>query len=56
MIACTARNREMIRMIQVTKSEEGERTIITLEGQLSGDYVGTVEICCNRAVIMDEAR
>jgi len=55
MAACRARNREMIRKIRVTKSEEGELTIITLEGQLSGDYI-IVEICCNQAVIMDEAR
>jgi hypothetical protein len=40
----------MIHMIRVTKSEEGERTIITLEGQLSGDYIEVVEICCNQAV------
>ena len=37
-------------MIRVTKSEERERTIITLEGQLSGDYIEVVEICCNQAV------
>ncbi|SRR5258708_1614671 len=37
-------------MIRVTKSEEGERTIITIDGQLSGDYIDVVEICCNQAV------
>jgi len=37
-------------MIRVTKSEERERTIITLEGQLSADYIEAVEICCNQAV------
>ena len=36
-------------MIRVTKSEEGERTIITLEGQLSGEYIDVVEIFCNHA-------
>jgi hypothetical protein len=40
----------MILMIRVTKSEERERTIITLEGQLSGDYIEAVEICCNQAL------
>jgi hypothetical protein len=40
----------MIRMIRVTKSEERERTIITIDGQLSGDYVEVVEIFCNQAV------
>ena len=42
--------KEMIHMIRVTKSEERERTIITLEGQLSADYIEAVEICCNQAV------
>lgn len=37
-------------MIRATKSEERERTIITLEGQLSGDYIEAIEICCNQAV------
>jgi hypothetical protein len=36
-------------MIRVTKSEEGERTIITIEGQLSADYIEVVEICCRQA-------
>jgi hypothetical protein len=48
MAACTTRNREMIR---ITKSEEGERTIITLEGQLSRDYIEVVEVCFNQAVL-----
>src|SRR4030081_286436 len=50
MAACTTRNREMIHMIRVTKSEERERTIITLEGQLSADYIEAVEICCSQAL------
>jgi hypothetical protein len=37
-------------MFRVTKSEVGKRTIITIDGQLSGDYVGVAEICCNRAI------
>ena len=37
-------------MIRVTTSEEGERIIITIDGQLSGEYVEVVEICCNQAV------
>jgi hypothetical protein len=45
-----ARNRQIIPMMRVNKSEEGERTIITIDGQLSGDYIGVVEICCNQAV------
>jgi hypothetical protein len=49
MAACTAGKREIFRMIRVTKSEEGERTIISIEGQLSADYIEVVEICCNQA-------
>jgi hypothetical protein len=37
-------------MIRLTKSEERERTVITIDGQLSGDYIQGVEICCNQAV------
>jgi len=40
----------MIRMIRITKSEEEKRTIITIDGQLSGDYVEVVELFCNQAV------
>jgi hypothetical protein len=39
----------MIRMFSVTKSEVGKRTILTIDGQLSGDYIEVVEICCNQA-------
>ena len=35
-------------MIRVTKSEDRERTVITLEGQLSGEYIDVVEIFCNQ--------
>lgn len=38
------------RMIRVTKSEEGERIIITIDGQLSGDYIEVVEIFCDQAL------
>jgi hypothetical protein len=37
-------------MIRVTEPQEGVRTIITLDGQLPGDYIEVVEICCNQAV------
>ena len=39
----------MIRMFGVKKSEVGKRTILTIDGQLSGDYIEVVEICCNQA-------
>ena len=36
-------------MIRVTKTEEQSHTIITIDGQLSGDSVAVVETCCNQA-------
>jgi hypothetical protein len=36
-------------MIWVTKTEEQSRTIITIDGQLSGDSIAVVEACCNQA-------
>jgi hypothetical protein len=36
-------------MIRVTKTEEQSRTIITIDGQLSGDSIAVVEACCNQA-------
>jgi len=37
-------------MIRVTKTEEGPRSIVTVDGDLSGDYVAVVETCCKQAV------
>jgi len=37
-------------MIRVTKSLERGRIVITLDGQLSGDYIEAVEISCNQAL------
>jgi hypothetical protein len=39
----------MIPMFSVTTSEVGKRTILSIDGQLSGDYIEVVEICCNQA-------
>lgn len=36
-------------MIRVTKSEKRSRTIVTIDGQLSGDSISVVEICCDQA-------
>ncbi len=36
-------------MIRVTKTEERSGTTITIDGQLSIDSVGLVEICCDQA-------
>ena len=36
-------------MIRVTKTEEQSRTIITIDGQLSGDSVAVVDACCKLA-------
>jgi hypothetical protein len=51
MAACTPVTQEMIRMIRVTKSERRGRTIITIDGQLSGDYIEVVETCYKQAVL-----
>ena len=37
------------RMIQVTKTEEGTRTPVTIDGELSGDCISVVETCCTQA-------
>jgi hypothetical protein len=36
-------------MIRVTKTEEQSLTIVTIDGQLSGDFIAIVETCCNQA-------
>jgi len=36
-------------MIRVTKAEELSRTVVTIDGQLSGDTIAIVETCCNQA-------
>jgi hypothetical protein len=45
MAACPARPLDMTSMIQVTKTEEDQRTIVVIDAQLSGDYRGAVEMC-----------
>ncbi len=36
-------------MIRITQTEEGSRTLVTVDGQLSGDFVTAVETCCKQA-------
>jgi hypothetical protein len=36
-------------MIHVTKTEEQSHTIVTIDGQLSGDSIAVIETCCNQA-------
>lgn len=36
-------------MIRVTKTEEQSLTIVTIDGQLSGDSIAVVETCCHQA-------
>ena len=36
-------------MIRVTKTEEQSHTIVTIDGELSGDSIAVVEACCNQA-------
>jgi hypothetical protein len=37
-------------MFRVCKAEEPSRTFITIDGDLSGDHVGAVELCCVQAM------
>ena len=36
-------------MIRVTKTEEQSHTIVTIDGELSGDSIAVVEACCSQA-------
>ena len=36
-------------MIRVTRADELSRTVVTIDGQLSGDTIAIVETCCNQA-------
>ena len=38
-------------MIRVTQSRERGRTTFIIDGQLSGDYIQVVDICCNLALL-----
>ena len=40
---------EVIAMIRVTKTEEASKTLVTIDGQLSGEAVGLVQACCKEA-------
>jgi len=40
---------DVISMIRVTKTEERSRTVVTIDGQLSGECVTVVETCCRQA-------
>jgi hypothetical protein len=37
-------------MIRVTKSEQGDRTIITIDGRLAGENLEVVELFCNQTL------
>ncbi len=36
-------------MIRVTKTDEQSQTVVTVDGQLTGDSLALVETCCNQA-------
>ena len=40
---------EVIAMIRVTKTQEPSKTLVTIDGQLSGEAVGLVQACCKEA-------
>jgi hypothetical protein len=37
-------------MFRVSKVDERSRTVITIDGQLSGDYIEAVKTCCDQAI------
>ncbi len=37
-------------MFRVSKTEEPSRTVVTIDGDLSGDYIEVVETCCDQAI------
>jgi ABC-type transporter Mla MlaB component len=37
-------------VFRVSKAEEKTRTIVTIDGELSGDYIEVVETCCDQAI------
>jgi hypothetical protein len=37
-------------MIRITTADEPERTVITVDGQLSGEYIDPLEACCIQAI------
>jgi hypothetical protein len=37
-------------VFRVSKEGERSRTVITIDGQLSGDHIEIVETCCNQAM------
>ena len=37
-------------MFRVSKAEEPSGTIVTIDGQLSGDTIAVVETCCDQAL------
>lgn len=49
MIECNRVYRDVIRMIQVTKTEEESRTLITIDGELSSESVAAVDVSYRQA-------
>jgi ABC-type transporter Mla MlaB component len=37
-------------MFRVTKAEQGSHTTITIDGELSGDHIELVTVCCQQAI------
>lgn len=36
-------------MFRLTKAEERSRTLLTVEGQITGDSAALIELCCDQA-------
>ncbi len=37
-------------MFRVSRAEEQSRTLVTIDGQLSGDCIEAVQTCCDQAI------
>lgn len=42
-------------MFRISKAEEPSRTVVTIDGQLSGDSIAVVETCCDQAISIGKA-
>jgi ABC-type transporter Mla MlaB component len=42
-------------MLRVSKAEEPSSTVVTVDGQLSGDSIAVVETCCDQAISTGKA-
>ena len=49
---CTGTSWEVIPVFRVSRTEERSRRVVTIDGELSGNYIEVVETCCDQAISM----